>query len=409
MSNSKIYLGSTNLGTGKIRLGANDVSAIYLGTSLLYPPSAPTGNYLCFTANTANCTVGMRHYGTNQTTTQPAMYYSTDQTNWTLWDYSNITLANVGDKVYFYGENPNGFSYSQSNYSKFSIPDGRCDVSGNIMSLIDETCPSTIPNTYCFINLFSGISIVSAANLSLPATTLTDYCYHSMFYVCQQLTTGPSVLPATSIPDSAYEYMFYGCIGLIAAPVIQAQVAGGGSCQYMFKNCSSLTTVQSIPSILNGGSTCYQMFMGCTSLVNLQHLRITTISSQSCVGMFKNCTALTTSPILEDETLIASCYEEMFYGCLSLNSVTCLATDITAYNSTNNWLYGVSATGTFTKELNMSSWTTGVSGIPTGWTVDDYYDCSNWEGDGFNSYEDCDCQVNGNCGEEEPEEEEQEP
>lgn len=43
MSNSKIYLGSTNLGTGKIRLGANDVSAIYLGTSLIYPPQ-PTVN-----------------------------------------------------------------------------------------------------------------------------------------------------------------------------------------------------------------------------------------------------------------------------------------------------------------------------------------------------------------------------
>lgn len=35
----------------------------------------------------------------------------------------------------------------------------------------------------------------------------------------------------------------------------------------------------------------------------------------------------------------------------------------------------------------------------------DCNDCSNWEDCGYTEYEDCDCQVNGNC----PEEEEPEP
>jgi len=57
----------------------------------------------------------------------------------------------------------------------------------------------------------------------------------------------------------------------------------------------------------------------------------------------------------------------MFKGCTKLNSVTCLATDISASNATNNWLSGVAATGTFTK-AGMTSWTSGGSGIPDGWT-----------------------------------------
>jgi hypothetical protein len=61
----------------------------------------------------------------------------------------------------------------------------------------------------------------------------------------------------------------------------------------------------------------------------------------------------------------------IFQNCTSLNSITCLATDISATDSTYNWVNGVAANGTFTKAASMSSWTTGVDGIPTGWTVED--------------------------------------
>ena len=35
------------------------------------------------------------------------------------------------------------------------------------------------------------------------------------------------------------------------------------------------------------------------------------------------------------------------------------------------WVKGVSSTGTFVKNPNMTSWPTGVSGIPNNWTVQD--------------------------------------
>lgn len=61
----------------------------------------------------------------------------------------------------------------------------------------------------------------------------------------------------------------------------------------------------------------------------------------------------------------------MFAGCTNLNYVKCLATDISADYCTINWLDGVAATGTFKKATGMEDWTTGVDGIPTGWTVID--------------------------------------
>jgi hypothetical protein len=60
----------------------------------------------------------------------------------------------------------------------------------------------------------------------------------------------------------------------------------------------------------------------------------------------------------------------MFFQCSSLNSVTCLATSISK-NNIYQWLYGVAANGTFTKAAGVTSWETGVSGIPSGWTVKD--------------------------------------
>ena len=48
-----------------------------------------------------------------------------------------------------------------------------------------------------------------------------------------------------------------------------------------------------------------------------------------------------------------------------------LATDISATNCTKDWTYGVSSSGTFVKSTSMSSWTTGTSGIPSGWAVQD--------------------------------------
>jgi hypothetical protein len=75
--------------------------------------------------------------------------------------------------------------------------------------------------------------------------------------------------------------------------------------------------------------------------------------------------------VLPATTLAGGCYQSMFQKCTSLNYIKCLATDISATKCTYFWFRYGSSTGTFIKHPNMTSWTTGTSGIPSGWTVVD--------------------------------------
>lgn len=203
---------------------------------------------------------------------------------------------------------------------KFSAT-GNFDVEGNVMSLyygdnfIGQT--NLTGKNYAFKWLFDSITkVVNAKNLSLPATTLSNNCYMNMFQGCTSLVTVPK-LPATTLAESCYGGMFLYCVNLTTAPELPATTLMGG---------------------------CY-------------------------MSMFENCTSLTTAPELPVTVLVASCYRQMFRNCTNLNSITCLANDISANNCTINWVDGVAASGTFTKAANISSWTTGANGIPTGWTV----------------------------------------
>jgi len=183
----------------------------------------------------------------------------------------NITLANIGDKVQFYGDNA-AYATDTSNYSNIAC-NNNCYVYGNIMSLVKSEgfeSQKTLTGEYAFCKLFTRnahIKNKTGADLLLPATTLVNSCYCCMFLGCTNLTVPPE-LPATNL-----------------APL---------------------------------------------------------------------------------------CYYEMFEECSNLNSVTCLATDISAYLCTDFWLYRVAPNGTFTKANNMTGWTTGNAGIPEGWTVQNY-------------------------------------
>lgn len=115
------------------------------------------------------------------------------------------------------------------------------------------------------------------------------------------------------------------------------------------------------------------LFSGCTGLTSAENLIMpaTTLTTACYQYMFWGCTSLTTAPELPATTLANSCYSNMFRGCTSLNYIKCLATDISAYDCTYYWVLSVSSSGTFVKAASMNDWTTGVNGIPSGWTVID--------------------------------------
>lgn len=116
-----------------------------------------------------------------------------------------------------------------------------------------------------------------------------------------------------------------------------------------------------------------RLFSASTELEDAENLVLpATTLSQGCYGsMFYGCTSLKTAPTLPALTLVNSCYAGMFHNCTNLSKIKCLATDISATSCTNWWVDGVSQSGTFIKNASMSSWSSGDSGIPNGWTVQD--------------------------------------
>ena len=207
-----------------------------------YEPPTELPDYLCFTAEEARSTVAM---AVNRTPTKgQAFEYSTDGTNWSEFipGTTTITLANVGDKVYFRGDNTT-IGESVSVYYKF-VMSGKIAASGNIMSLLDKTCQSTtISNNYCYHYMFYNCTSLTTAP-ALPATTLANSCYNSMFRGCTSLTTAPA-LPATTLADSCYNSMFANCTSLTTAPALPATTLADSCYGGMFSGCTSLQVYSS--------------------------------------------------------------------------------------------------------------------------------------------------------------------
>lgn len=230
--------------------------------------------------------------------------------------------------------------------------------------------PATKLASACYYYMFVHCTNLTSAPV-LPATTLAGSCYYGMFLGCTKLTTAPA-LPATTLAGFCYQLMFCNCTGLTSAPNLPASTLDNYCYQEMFSGCTGLTSAPALPATTLTIS-CYQgMFNGCTKLTTAPKLPATILDSYCYSGMFSGCSNLTVAPELPAITLAESCYNSMFSGCSKLNHVTMLATNISASNCLYNWLYRVSSTGTFTKAKEMESLPTGSSGIPSGWTVEDY-------------------------------------
>ena len=227
--------------------------------------------------------------------------------------------------------------------------------------------PATTLADYCYHSMFFGCFSLKTAP-SLPATTLANFCYSDMFSCCTSLTTAPS-LPATTLAICCYTCMFDGCTSLKTAPSLPATTLADACYGSMFRGCTSLTTAPSLPATTLANKCYSAMFEGCTSLTTAPSLPATTLDFYCYYGMFSGCTSLTTAPSLPATTLPEGCYELMFSGCKQLNYVKMMAIDISASACLNDWLYGVSSSGTFVKN-SLATWNkSGSSGIPYGWEV----------------------------------------
>jgi len=289
---------------------------------------------LCFEA-IEDGSIGVIHLGT--------LKYKKNNAAWT--SYSGTISVSAGDKVYFKG---NGCLVDdEDTYTYFEILH-KGYMYGNVMSLYDEDNFATLTTLASDFNagrLFWKTKILSHPRnlLILPATVLTTSCYHEMFMDCTELTRAPA-LPATTLTPYCYKGMFSGCSKLVTPPSLPATVLAEECYDQMFKNCIALENAPELPAV-SLARCCYQ-------------------------NMFYWCTSLSSSPYLPALKLEQGCYYGMFYGCSSLQKITMMATDISASNCLNNWVYGVPSGGTITKNI-LAGWdTVGDSGSPSSWTIE---------------------------------------
>ena len=352
--------------------------------------------------------------------------YSRDRRKWTAFD-SNSVSVQAGERLYL-RYTPTTYS-SSSGTSRVYINDGKCNVGGNVMSLLygsnygDKT---TLPFknydlaylfkeqtnivsakdlklpvvdltgcNYCYSGMFQGCkNLIETPTLpamklgdycyeymfrdcinlttapTLPATTLALVCYHEMFHGCKALISVPE-LPAMSLTSSCYNHMFYGCTSLTTTPVLPATTLAYACYESMFEGCTSLTTAPVLPATTLASYCYFYMFYGCTSLINAPELPAKTLGINCYNSMFRNCTSLTTAPTLPAKTLVDYCYANMFGNCYRLNYIRMLATNISTYACLGSWVSDVSNNGTFVKHPNMNDLPTGRDGIPKGWEVID--------------------------------------
>ncbi|MBP3845192.1 MAG: hypothetical protein J6E48_08680, partial [Prevotella sp.] len=147
-----------------------------------------------------------------------------------------------------------------------------------------------------------------------------------------------------------------------------------GQC-YVYGNIMSLLGLEgfSTNTILTADDTFRALFKDNTHIQNHPTkdllLPATTLTQNCYSSMFKGCTGLERAPVLPAPTLRGGCYQYMFSGCSNLSYIKCLATNITATECLNNWVEGVKSSGTFVKAASMNNWSSGDSGIPSGWTI----------------------------------------
>ena len=387
-----------NIEISYLRLGASQVKAVYFGSEQVWGgeepvPPTPTNDWLCFTATQANSTVKLNKNGSPGAI---SLETSTEGSTWSDYSWTDstgdtLTLANVGDKIYFRAKTENQtIGSSRSNYYKFSMS-GKIAASGNIQTLLKADGSRIDAPDYCYFNMFNGCtSLTTAPELTattlaescydamfqgctslttapeLPATTLANYCYFNMFNGCTYLTQAPTLL-ATTLASGCYQQMFYGCTSLTQAPVLQATTLANYCYQSMFSGCTSLTTAPKLPATTLAESCYSNMFYGCTSLTTAPDLPATTLADNCYDTMFQGCTSLTTAPELPATELAFGCYTCMFSDCSNLASINVSFTDWYPRNATGGWLNNVAASGTFTCPAELPD-TRGTDNIPEGWT-----------------------------------------
>lgn len=279
-----------------------------------------------------------------------AGYYITDTvpTQTTVWKLSDDT---------------EGTRYTGSE-SDAAVVSGNSKFYYNSLAECNAVWTTKLPLTaLCFTNVDEGISSVK---LSVNGTLTTDYetspdginwSAYTMGTAIPLETGGKVYFRGTRSSQTTSNYLQFYMTGKIAA---------SGNCNSLlaktgFNAITDLTPYERI--------VFYKLFMDCSQLTTAPELPATTLVSNCYSYMFFGCTSLQKAPTLPATTSVSNCYVRMFQECSALNEISCYLHSHNS-NHTTGWVLSAgSSSGTFYKSALATKWTTGSSGIPSGWTV----------------------------------------
>lgn len=203
---------------------------------------------LTFIAQSASTQISMKVVGTPPRVT---LETSTDGENWTPFipGTTTITLANVGDIVYFRnGDTVNKqFASSDGTAYRYFVTSKDVYCTGDVMGLLDygyDEMPRLYQRT--FNDLFGNSKILTPP--SLPATELADYCYKEMFVNASKLILAPG-LPAAEMKPYCYYNMFSGCYAMKKIFNLNHVTKAADHCfEYMLHSCNSFKMSKTRPA-----------------------------------------------------------------------------------------------------------------------------------------------------------------
>ena len=282
--------------------------------------------------------------------------YSLNKVTWNNYDMSNKPklVIDAGSYVYLRGVNT-GVTFEQ-HYLHFDFTlDQPFSTGGDIRTLFnyqDVTSVTKIPDN-AFVDCFEPKTIptqITSCTWDMSGITeVGQQGFYYCFYKCPELTTAPDFSNVTSAGNRAFSHCFETCTSLTTPP-----------------NFSNLTSVP-----YYGFDYCFDTCTSLTTAPNFSNL--TTVGENAFNYCYVGCTKLTTAPDFSNVTTVGeSGFNYCFSGCKSLNLVT--APNITTWSTYNfnGWLNNVASTGVVRKPAKLTIPTGTTSGVPTGWTTENY-------------------------------------
>lgn len=257
----------------KFYLDGDEVSKIYLNSSLVYTASSSGGDepvwdeweedFLTFTALEAT-DIGL---SVTAMSVPPTVYYKKQgDSAYTQLTTGNIISLNRGEQVKFYGNNAY-WSQDNNRYAQFTST-GKFNISGKLTSVLSSGCPETLSTTYCFRRTFAGTDVVDASGLILP-TGHSSYCFRGTLQVCPYLEKLPKNMP-NATAQGAYSYFCNQCTSLTHAIMPSGVYDQGEGYEGMFQDCSGLTGVTILAEDITAQSSINYLFQRCTAMCELK-------------------------------------------------------------------------------------------------------------------------------------------